>query len=421
MKKLLNRKKIAVLLGLLLAAWNLPVYAEDTGAAEANPPEYAVETLPGQPEEQPPEETEIPDSDIPESTSPEETLAPDETNSSDRGETDTDSEEDPEQEPSRLLKAAQEINVKVPAQGQMIINPYGLPVESEGAKTTAQIINPVQELTNTGSQPVLVDVRVVGSVPEGSEAVLVDREPAPDVKEVFLYAEFQNDPTAWLDGYKAGYNQVPATPEGAASEGVLTLEAEETGYFRIFGEMSTEPFWEKSDTFDVSLAFSFTALGGGEDQAGEKTEPVPTNPTKPETPENPDNPEAPNATPETPESPADPDGPTDPEPAEPKPTEPVDPTEPPDGTEIPEEPEPPTETVEPSEPAVPETPGDTGEPEEQDPSDPSQAPEEPGTADDPETPEEPAPPSAADEPGESEEAVEPEPPTKPDSQTEPEA
>ncbi|MCI9458441.1 MAG: hypothetical protein HFE44_15980, partial [Oscillospiraceae bacterium] len=188
MKKLLNRKKIAVLLGLLLVAWNLPVYAEDTGA-EANPPESSsVETtLPEQPEE-----TEIPDSDIPETPGPKEEETPDKTDPSTEGDTPANPEE--EQEPGRFLKAAQEINVSVPAYGQMIINPYGLPVESEGTKTTAQIINPVQELTNTGSQPVLVDVRVVGSVPEGSEAVLVDREPAPDVKEVFLYAEFQNDP-----------------------------------------------------------------------------------------------------------------------------------------------------------------------------------------------------------------------------------
>ena len=378
MKKLLNRKKTAVLLGLLLAAWNLPVYAEDTGTAEANPPESSsVEALPEQPEEQLPEET------------------PDETDpSTEEEESPDDPEEDPEQEPDRLLKAAQEINVSVPAHGQMIINPYGLPVESEGTKTTAQIINPVQELTNTGSQPVLVDVRVVGSVPEGSEAVLVDREPAPDVKEVFLYAEFQNDPAAWLDGYKAGYNQVPAVPEGANGEGVLTLEAEETGYFRIFGEMSTEPFWKKTDTFDVSLAFSFMVIGEEPTKEEPKDEPIPDSPDTPgyedlspgdtptETPEEPANPEQP----DTPAEPEDPGEPTEPEN--------------PENPDIPETPEPPVTPEEPAEPTVPETPAETETPQE---------PEQPEESPDPDTPsEEPV------EPGPTENTDVQEPPVTPE-------
>ena len=355
MKKLLNHQKNAVLLGLLLVMWSLPVYAEDTGTAEATPPESSsVETiLPEHPEEQPPEETETPDSDIPEAPGPEET--PDETDpSTEEEDSPADPEEDPEQEPGRLLKAAQEINVSVPAHGQMIINPYGLPVESEGTKTTEQIINPVQEMTNTGSQPVLVDVRVVGGVPEGSEAVLVDREPIPDVKEVFLYAEFQNDPDGWLDGYKAGYNQVPAIPEGTDGEGVLTLEAEQTGYFRIFGVMSTEPFWEKNDTFDVSLAFSFTVIGEEPALEEPKDEPISD---KPDTPGSEDL--SPGDTPtEAPEEPANPEQPDTP--AEPE--NPGEPTEP-ENPENPDTPEPPVTPEEPAEPTVPDTPDTPAEPE----------------------------------------------------------
>ncbi len=375
MKKLLNRKKTAVLLGLLLAAWNLPVYAEDTGTAEANPPESSsVEALPEQPEEQLPEET------------------PDETDpSTEEEESPDDPEEDPEQEPDRLLKAAQEINVSVPAHGQMIINPYSLPVESEGIKTTEQIVNPVQELTNTGSQPVLVDVRVVGSVPEGSEAVLVDREPAPDVKEVFLYAEFQNNPAAWLDGYKAGYNQVPAVPEGANGEGVLTLEAEETGYFRIFGEMSTEPFWKKTDTFDVSLAFSFMVIGEEPIKEEPKDEPIPDSPDTPGS-EDLSPGDTPTETPEEPANPEQPDTPAEPE-------DPGEPTEP-ENPENPDTPEGPVTPEEPAEPTVPETPAETETPQE---------PEQPEESPDPDTPsEEPV------EPGPTENTDVQEPPVTPE-------
>ena len=205
-------------------------------------------------------------------------------------------------------------------------------------------------------------MRVVGSVPEGSEAVLVDREPAPDVKEVFLYAEFQNDPTAWLDGYKAGYNQVPAVPEGANGEGVLTLEAEETGYFRIFGEMSTEPFWEKTDTFDVSLAFSFMVIGEEPTKEEPKDEPIPDSPDTPGSEDL-----SPGDTPtETPEEPANPEQPDTP--AEP---------ENPENPDIPETPEPPVTPEEPAEPTVPETPTEPGTPQE---------PEQPEESPDPDTP-----------------------------------
>ena len=217
-------------------------------------------------------------------------------------------------------------------------------------------------------------MRVVGSVPEGSEAVLVDREPAPDVKEVFLYAEFQNDPTAWLDGYKAGYNQVPAVPEGANGEGVLTLEAEETGYFRIFGEMSTEPFWEKTDTFDVSLAFSFMVIGEEPTQEELKDEPIPDSPDTPGSEDL-----SPGDTPtETPEEPANPEQPdTLAEPENPgEPTEPIEP-ENPENPGIPELPELPVTPEEPAEPTVPETPAETETPQE---------PEQPEESPDPDTP-----------------------------------
>ena len=240
-------------------------------------------------------------------------------------------------------------------------------------------------------------MRVVGSVPEGSEAVLVDREPAPDVKEVFLYAEFQNDPTAWLDGYKAGYNQVPAVPEGANGEGVLTLEAEETGYFRIFGEMSTEPFWEKTDTFDVSLAFSFMVIGEEPTQEELKDEPIPDSPDTPGSEDL-----SPGDTPtETPEEPANPEQPdTLAEPENPgEPTEPIEP-ENPENPGIPELPELPVTPEEPAEPTVPETPAETETPQE---------PEQPEESPDPDTPsEEPV------EPGPTENTDVQEPPVTPE-------
>lgn len=144
----------------------------------------------------------------------------------------------------------------VPGAGRIIINPYRLPVDEGGS--TAQIVHEAQALYNYGPSPVTVNVSVVGTVSEGSEAVLVSEAPAAGRKEVFLYAEFQNIPDGWTETYTGAPNQLIASEDGSRGENILTLDAEGEAYFRISGAMSNGTVWADTDTFGAVLMFTFS-------------------------------------------------------------------------------------------------------------------------------------------------------------------
>lgn len=149
------------------------------------------------------------------------------------------------------------IDVVVPSSGEIVINPYHLEVGEEA--DTAQIIHQPQALLNRSPFAVSVNVRAVGTVPEGSGAVLVSEVPAEGEKEVFLYVEFQNSPEGWEDSYTGASNQIIAAADWNCGENVLTLDAWGEGYFRVSGAMSEESSWTNDDTFGAVLVFTFSA------------------------------------------------------------------------------------------------------------------------------------------------------------------
>lgn len=151
------------------------------------------------------------------------------------------------------------IDVVVPTTGEIVLNPYRLEVE-ECDGSTAQIIHQPQPLSNQSAFPVEVNVSIVGTVAEGSEAAFVYGTPRRGEKEVFLYAEFQNDPDGWLETYTGAPNQLIAAEERSDSEYVLTLEAEGEGYFRLSGAMAEGIAWEDTDTFGAVLVFTFSTV-----------------------------------------------------------------------------------------------------------------------------------------------------------------
>lgn len=163
------------------------------------------------------------------------------------------------------------IDVLVPASGQIVVNLYRLEEASADGAAKAQMIHQPQALINYSAFPVTVDVTIVGTVPENSEAVLVSEPPTEDVqrKEVFLYAEFQSSPEQWNDTYIGAPNQLIATEDGSSGQGVLTLDASSEGYFRLSGTMApgAVPAWMDTDTFGAILMFSFSAVSEGADTA----------------------------------------------------------------------------------------------------------------------------------------------------------
>ena len=373
-----KRNLISIILALLLALqWITPALAsegdippelgEDVEAPEdIQPPEDVPGLDDIQDTPQPPEDTPLDESQPPEDiTGPEEDIQ--------EPEPEDEPLEDSEPDPVPLEDL---INVLVPSSGQIVLNPYGLEVDMDGGVTTDQIVHSCQTLINLSDFPVIVDVSVTGTIPAESGAEFVSAPPAQDApgKDVFLYAEFQPDPSVWVGEYWGLPYQILADASG---ENVLTLEAEGEGYFRIFGAMSVYPEepWSDTDTFGAVLSFTFTPVDPNLEPVEEPEVPEEE---IPEEPENPDIPEE-----EPPEDSETPDVPEEVPPEEDPPEE----ITPPDITE--EDPAPPEED--------PEMP-DTSEPD---------TPEEPG----PETPDEVEPPEGPEAP-----ADPPEPPASPDNE-----
>ena len=375
-----KRKLISIILALLLALqWITPALASE----EDIPPEFgeaveAPEVLPEEPPEAPapeePEDTQPPE-DVPpdESQPPEDVTGPEDIQ-----------EPEPEDEPLEDLEPdpvplEDLIDVLVPSSGELVINPYGLEVDMDGGVSTDQIVHSCQPLINLSDFPVIVDVSVTGTIPAESGAWFVSAPPAQDApgKDVFLYAEFQQDPSVWVGEYWGLPYQVLADASG---ENVLTLNAGGEGYFRMFGAMSVYPDepWSDTDTFGAVLSFTFTPVYPEPEPVEEPEAPeeeIPEEPENPdiseeEPPEDSETPEVPEEVP--PEEPLPPDAPEEDPPGEITPPDVAeeDPVPPEEEPEAPDTPEPDT----PEEPG-PETPNETEPPEA--PADPSEPPVSP--------------------------------------------
>ena len=366
-----KRKLISIILALLLALqWITPAMAlegdvppepgEAVEAPEAPTPEEPEDTQP--PEDVPPDEPQPPE-DV---TSPEEDIQ--------KPEPEDEPLEDPEPDPVPLEDL---INVLVPSSGELVINPYGLEVDMDGGVTTDQIVHSCQTLINLSDFPVVVDVSVTGTIPAESGAGFVSAPPAQDApgKDVFLYAEFQPDPSVWVGEYRGLPYQVLADASG---ENVLTLEAGGEGYFRMFGAMSVYPEepWSDTDTFGAVLSFTFTPVYPDLEPVEEPEAPeeeIPEEPENPdiseeEPPEDSETPEVPEEVPpeetlppDPPEETLPPDPPEEVPPEEPLPPDPPEETVPPEETPTPDVPE---ETVPPEETPMPDVPEETVPPEE---------------------------------------------------------
>lgn len=165
------------------------------------------------------------------------------------------------------------IEVLVPSSGQVIINPYCLPVELDGQTSTDQIVSAPLILENRSTIPVSVSASVTGTVPPGSGVFFAAAPPMPDspVKEIFLYAEFHAVPEpafqpSWSGLYSDSTNQLMVGVQSAAKADVLRLEAGGTacswGVLRLFGSAAVSPMvpWQAGDDIQATFVFSFTPI-----------------------------------------------------------------------------------------------------------------------------------------------------------------
>ena len=165
------------------------------------------------------------------------------------------------------------IEVLVPSSGQVIINPYCLPVELDGQTATDQIVSAPLILENRSTIPVSVSASVTGTVPPGSGVSFAAAPPMPDspVKEIFLYAEFHAVPEpafqpSWSGLYSDSTNQLMVGVQSAAKADVMRLEAGGTacswGVLRLFGSAAVSPMvpWQAGDDIQATFVFSFTPI-----------------------------------------------------------------------------------------------------------------------------------------------------------------
>lgn len=250
-----------------------PEAATETGSPEpeeSESPEQPSETKsPAQEETEPPEaptETELPEPEE-ESESPEQSSGTEPPAQEDSESPDLPAEtESPELEESELSEPPEEsetavpeepsedldieiddapvIQVTVPRSGRVIINPYSLPVEIGDEVSTDQITSETMMIYNSSDVPVIVSATVVGHISESSNMTFssVPVEPDSIEKNIFLYAEFQNEDGLWSGGFNSGDNQILIGEGISAAKDVLTLDAGSSeSVFRIFGETSVCP------------------------------------------------------------------------------------------------------------------------------------------------------------------------------------
>ena len=166
------------------------------------------------------------------------------------------------------------IEVLVPSAGQVIINPYCLPVELDGQTSTDQIVSAPLILENRSTIPVSVSASVTGTVPPGSGVSFAAAPPMPDspVKEIFLYAEFHAVPEpafqpSWSGLYSDSTNQLLVGGfQSTAKTDILRLEASGAAYsfgaLRLFGSAAVSPMapWQAGDDIQATFMFSFTPI-----------------------------------------------------------------------------------------------------------------------------------------------------------------
>ena len=163
------------------------------------------------------------------------------------------------------LDEPQVINVTVPSTGRIILNPYGMPVDTDSGTSKAQVISNPLPVINESEVPVIVSASVTGHISERSSMTFASEPPPTNTgeKAVFLYVEFQSEYDAWQGGYTGTENQMLVSAETSEEKEVLTLDASPSeGVFQVFGATSVSPDdpWCSDDTVSVILTFSFTAL-----------------------------------------------------------------------------------------------------------------------------------------------------------------
>ena len=165
-----------------------------------------------------------------------------------------------------------EIQVSVPAESKLYINPLSLPVEIDGTVESKQIVCETSHIENRSVVPVVVDVTVSGAVKEGSDMTLYSASTQGSTaiaKRAFFYFEMQavDDPAhvEWSGGYDAT-EHIPVRIYARTKREIVTLDAAGGaacyGAFHLDGDCIPTPKnpWTEADGVDVTVVFTFRPI-----------------------------------------------------------------------------------------------------------------------------------------------------------------
>lgn len=174
------------------------------------------------------------------------------------------------------------IKVTVPSTGEVLLNPYSLPVTINSKSTRQQIVSTPCVIANESDVPLQVDVTVTGQINEGSDMSLVTsstKNSTSTSKRAFIYFEIQPADTdnfskvTWDSAYKSTKrNHIAVTKTGRTKTNTVVLAsatldgdiAEKGGYaaFRLTGDAIVSPKkpWTEDDGLTVEIAFTFIPL-----------------------------------------------------------------------------------------------------------------------------------------------------------------
>lgn len=150
------------------------------------------------------------------------------------------------------------INISVPASGSVIINPYGLDADGNGA--TDQIVSATQYVESGSTSKIKVSAAVSGVV-KGNAKLATESTSGASLTTNSVFLKFVAAPVAdnSTELPSTGATEIIVGTRGVVTE-VGTLDGTSTALaFQLQGDAVTEPKtpWTAADTVDVNVAFTF--------------------------------------------------------------------------------------------------------------------------------------------------------------------
>lgn len=175
---------------------------------------------------------------------------------------------------ARCLVPEVTIQVVVPTESQVYVNPQSLPVKLDGKISQSQILSEPARIENQTEVPLSVSATVSGTKMEGSDIILSSastKDSTSTSKKAFIYFEMQavdskDEEITWDEAYNEDQHILVRTTSPKTKKDFLTLgasgKAGSFGAFRLAGDCIANPktAWTATDGVNVTVSFTFKAV-----------------------------------------------------------------------------------------------------------------------------------------------------------------